>query len=174
MDLFEKITLKEVAKILNRKFIGSENHFIHGLSEIHNVQKGDLIYCDHPKYYKLALNSQADTIIINDEVIFCENLFELRSLRSQDDVITLNAPTARCLQLLLDKAGQVVSRDDFLTQVWQARGIVVSQNTFYQNISLLSTASSLHSASHRILAESCPMPRSLCKSSTTSRSSFTR
>ena len=24
MDLFEKITLKEVAKILNRKFIGSE------------------------------------------------------------------------------------------------------------------------------------------------------
>ena len=68
MDLFEKITLKEVAKILNRKFIGSENHLIHGLSEIHNVQKGDLIYCDHPKYYKLALNSQADTIIINDEV----------------------------------------------------------------------------------------------------------
>lgn len=76
-------------------------------------------------------------IMINDEVIFCENLFELRSLSSQGDVITLNAPTARCLQLLLDKAGQVVSRDDFLTQVWQARGIVVSQNTFYQNISLL-------------------------------------
>lgn len=76
-------------------------------------------------------------VIINDEIIFLENAYELRSVSSQNDVITLNAPTARCLQLLLDKAGQVVSRDDFLAQVWQARGIVVSQNTFYQNISLL-------------------------------------
>ena len=84
MDLLEKISLKEVSKILDRKFVGDENHLVSGLNEIHNVQKGDLIYCDHPKYYKLALNSLADTIIVNQEmevpegkaIIISENPFE--------------------------------------------------------------------------------------------------
>lgn len=78
-----------------------------------------------------------EVVIINDEIIFDVNFGELRSLSTEADVITLNAPTARCLQLLLEKEGAVVSRDDFMEKVWQARGIVVSQNTFYQNISLL-------------------------------------
>ncbi|MDB4340189.1 UDP-3-O-(3-hydroxymyristoyl)glucosamine N-acyltransferase [Crocinitomicaceae bacterium] len=68
MVLLEKISLKEVSNILNRKFIGADNHVISGLNEIHNVGKGDLIYVDHPKYYKSALNSLADTIIIDKEV----------------------------------------------------------------------------------------------------------
>ncbi len=75
--------------------------------------------------------------IINEEVIFNANVFELRPINNRDEVITLNAPTARCLKLLLERVGQVVSREDFMQEVWQARGIVVSQNTFYQNISLL-------------------------------------
>ena len=68
MVLLEKISLKEVSNILHRKFIGAANHVISGLNEIHNVEKGDLIYVDHPKYYKSALNSLADTIIIDKEV----------------------------------------------------------------------------------------------------------
>ncbi len=75
--------------------------------------------------------------IINEEVIFDANVFELRLIDNRDQAITLNAPTARCLKLLLERAGQVVSREEFMQEVWQARGIVVSQNTFYQNISLL-------------------------------------
>lgn len=75
--------------------------------------------------------------IINDEIIFDANSFELKSLVNVGETIILNAPTSRCLQLLIEKKDEVVSRDDFLEQVWQARGIVVSQNTFYQNISLL-------------------------------------
>ncbi|MDG2153586.1 MAG: LpxD N-terminal domain-containing protein, partial [Crocinitomicaceae bacterium] len=68
MVLSQKISLKEISKILNRKFIGNDSHLIFGLNEIHNVEKGDLIYVDHPKYYKKALNSLADTIIIDQEV----------------------------------------------------------------------------------------------------------
>ena len=56
MVLLEKISLKEVSNILNRKFIGADNHVVSGLNEIHNVGKGDLIYVDHPKYYKSALH----------------------------------------------------------------------------------------------------------------------
>lgn len=74
---------------------------------------------------------------INDGIIFDKNTFELTSLTDVNEVITLHAPTARCLLLLIEKKGEVVSRECFLEQVWHARGVVVSENTFYQNISLL-------------------------------------
>ncbi|MEB6379563.1 winged helix-turn-helix domain-containing protein [Leclercia adecarboxylata] len=75
--------------------------------------------------------------IINNEIIFDADSFELKPINSVGEVVVLNAPTSRCLQLLIEQKNEVVSRDDFLEQVWLARGIVVSQNTFYQNISLL-------------------------------------
>ena len=75
--------------------------------------------------------------LINKEIIFDVNSCELRTLKPDGTKVTLNAPTARCLLLLIENGGKVVSRDDFLERVWMARGIVVSQNTFYQNISLL-------------------------------------
>ncbi|URN99640.1 winged helix-turn-helix domain-containing protein [Leclercia adecarboxylata] len=78
-----------------------------------------------------------DFFIINDEIIFDVNSCQVKALDGPDEGIILNTPTARCLQLLIDKRGEVVSRESFLEQVWQVRGIVVSQNTFYQNISLL-------------------------------------
>lgn len=75
--------------------------------------------------------------IINNEVIFDVNLNELVSLLKSGESVLLNIPTARCLLLLLENIGQVVSREEFLEKVWNERGIVVSHNTFYQNISLL-------------------------------------
>ncbi|EPY4525785.1 winged helix-turn-helix domain-containing protein [Klebsiella quasipneumoniae] len=75
--------------------------------------------------------------IINQEIIFNANMNELRSLTGNGECISLNAPTARCLLLLLQNKGKVISRDEFLASVWETRGVVVSQNTFYQNISLL-------------------------------------
>lgn len=76
-------------------------------------------------------------IMINGEVIFDINSNELYSRTDRREIVSLNAPTARCLKLLLESKGKIISRDEFLSEVWNARGIVVSQNTFYQNISLL-------------------------------------
>lgn len=75
--------------------------------------------------------------IINNEVIFNVNMNELQPVGENGDSVTLNAPTARCLQLLLESNGKIISREEFLDIVWKTRGVVVSQNTFYQNISLL-------------------------------------
>jgi UDP-3-O-[3-hydroxymyristoyl] glucosamine N-acyltransferase len=61
-------SLKDIANIINSKFIGAEDHMITGFNEIHRVQKGDVVFVDHPKYYDKALNSEATTIIINKEV----------------------------------------------------------------------------------------------------------
>lgn len=75
--------------------------------------------------------------IINDEVIFDVNMSELRSVNGNGKTISLNGPTARCLQLLIESNGRIISREEFLETVWKTRGVVVAQNTFYQNISLL-------------------------------------
>ena len=60
--------LKEIAKLINAKHIGSDSHLISGFNEIHRVEKGDVVFVDHPKYYDKALKSAATTIIINKEV----------------------------------------------------------------------------------------------------------
>lgn len=75
--------------------------------------------------------------MINKEIIFDSNANELQSLKDETATVSLNAPTARCLKILLESKGKVISREEFLAEVWNARGVVVSQNTFYQNISLL-------------------------------------
>lgn len=61
-------TLSKVASLLNIDFIGDENFEILGINEIHVVEKGDIVFVDHPKYYDKALNSAATTILINKKV----------------------------------------------------------------------------------------------------------
>ncbi len=61
-------TLKHLADILGARFAGDPEHIVTGLNEIHRVEKGDLVFVDHPKYYDKALHSKATTIIINKDV----------------------------------------------------------------------------------------------------------
>ncbi len=61
-------TLAELSTILELEFFGDPNFEICGLNEIHMVEKGDLTFVDHPKYYDKALKSAATAIIINKEI----------------------------------------------------------------------------------------------------------
>jgi len=63
-----EITLKELAELIGARMIGDPDFPITGINEIHMVEKGDLTFVDHPKYYNKALNSAASTILINKEV----------------------------------------------------------------------------------------------------------
>jgi UDP-3-O-[3-hydroxymyristoyl] glucosamine N-acyltransferase len=60
--------LKDIADLINAKYQGDPDFVVSGLNEIHKVEKGDLSFVDHPKYYNKALNSAATTILINKEV----------------------------------------------------------------------------------------------------------
>lgn len=62
------MTLVELANFLNCEYLGDAKHKITGLNEIHRVEIGDLVFVDHPKYYKKALSSAATTILINQKV----------------------------------------------------------------------------------------------------------
>ncbi|WP_282072285.1 UDP-3-O-(3-hydroxymyristoyl)glucosamine N-acyltransferase [Polaribacter atrinae] len=61
-------TLQQIAKLIDTEFIGDQNFEILGINEIHVVEKGDIVFVDHPKYYDKALNSAATTILINKKV----------------------------------------------------------------------------------------------------------
>lgn len=75
--------------------------------------------------------------VINNIVEFHPAASTLRDLNNPDRVVVLNSPAGRCLLLLIDRAGTIVTQQEFLEIVWQRRGMLVSPNTYYQNISIL-------------------------------------
>jgi UDP-3-O-[3-hydroxymyristoyl] glucosamine N-acyltransferase len=68
MKFVPQLTLKEIAGLINARYIGAPESHVTGINEIHMVEEGDLTFVDHPKYYVKALTSKATTIIINKEV----------------------------------------------------------------------------------------------------------
>jgi UDP-3-O-[3-hydroxymyristoyl] glucosamine N-acyltransferase len=61
-------TVKEIAAIIDCAFVGDAQQQVTGINEIHQVEIGDLVFVDHPKYYAKALNSAATIILIDKEV----------------------------------------------------------------------------------------------------------
>ena len=61
-------SLKQIAELINCKYVGKDDFPIQGMNEIHVVEPGDIVFVDHPKYYDKALNSKATVVLINKEV----------------------------------------------------------------------------------------------------------
>ncbi|MGB5172118.1 UDP-3-O-(3-hydroxymyristoyl)glucosamine N-acyltransferase [Eudoraea sp.] len=61
-------TLSAISEIINAKYVGDKNFEILGMNEIHVVEKGDIVFVDHPKYYDKALQSKASVVLINKDV----------------------------------------------------------------------------------------------------------
>jgi UDP-3-O-[3-hydroxymyristoyl] glucosamine N-acyltransferase len=61
-------TLKQIAEIINSKYVGTDDFPVLGMNEIHVVTPGDIVFVDHPKYYDKALESAATIVLINKEV----------------------------------------------------------------------------------------------------------
>ncbi len=84
MQFPSPVSLQWIAEFINAKLIGNSNEPATGINEIHKVEKGDLVFVDHPKYYDKCLNSDASFIIINKEtnvpegkaLLIVENPFE--------------------------------------------------------------------------------------------------
>ena len=68
MKFKKTFSLKQIASLLEVEYVGNPNFEISGINEIHIVEKGDIVFVDHPKYYDKALNSAATTILIDKKV----------------------------------------------------------------------------------------------------------
>ena len=61
---FPKVfALQEIATLVDCEYVGDANFPVEGLNEIHVVERGDIVFVDHPKYYDKALNSAATIIL---------------------------------------------------------------------------------------------------------------
>ncbi len=69
MKFAQQHTLKQIATIILAKIDGDPDFPVIGMNEIHVVGPGDIVFVDHPKYYKKALNSAATVILINAQVV---------------------------------------------------------------------------------------------------------
>ena len=68
MKFNKTYTLGKIAEILNIEYFGNSDFPVLGMNEIHVVEKGDIVFVDHPKYYDKALNSKASVVLINKKV----------------------------------------------------------------------------------------------------------
>ncbi|HAT1648540.1 TPA: hypothetical protein I8Y12_004490 [Raoultella planticola] len=75
--------------------------------------------------------------VINDCVTFKPATNMLRNIHNPALRATLNVPASRCLQLLINNIGNIVTQQDFMDIAWRQSGMKVTTNAYYQNISIL-------------------------------------
>ena len=85
MKLIAPISIKSLSELIGAEIVGNNQLEITGVNEIHQVQNGDVVFVDHPKYYDTCLKSAASCIIINNKeveipagkaLLFCNDPFE--------------------------------------------------------------------------------------------------
>lgn len=65
---FDRVySVKEIANLVGCPFYGNDQVKITGINEIHKIEPGEIVFVDHPKYYKKALESAADVILIDQK-----------------------------------------------------------------------------------------------------------
>lgn len=74
-----------------------------------------------------------DFYIIEEIIHFFPDEHTLRNVKNGEEV-TILSTAAECFKILIKEQGRTVSRKEMKEQVWGKRGVVVSSNTFYQNM----------------------------------------
>jgi UDP-3-O-[3-hydroxymyristoyl] glucosamine N-acyltransferase len=85
MKFSKPIPVTELAQRYNAELIGDSQLLATGINEIHQVEKGDIIFVDVKKYFEKSLNSAASIILLNEKVespegkalLVCDNPFEV-------------------------------------------------------------------------------------------------
>ena len=72
MRFEQPVLLARIADLIDAELVGDPKSVATGINEIHKVEKGDLVFVDHPKYYDKCVNSLASFIIINKKIDFPE------------------------------------------------------------------------------------------------------
>jgi UDP-3-O-[3-hydroxymyristoyl] glucosamine N-acyltransferase len=65
MKFDNPVPLATIAQLIGAEIVGDFNGIVTGINEIHKVEKGDLVFVDHSKYYTTCINSAATFIIID-------------------------------------------------------------------------------------------------------------
>lgn len=67
MKFKSPITAKQLAKQVGGECLGNAEILVSGLNEIHRVERGDVTFCDNAKYFKVAFDSNASVVLVNQK-----------------------------------------------------------------------------------------------------------
>ena len=102
------VPVQWMAEFLQAEMVGNKDGQATGINELHKVEKGDLAFVDHPKYYAACIHSAADFIIINKHV---EDIPEGKALLIVDQpfeaylkIVRHFRPFEKAVQLVADNA----------------------------------------------------------------------
>jgi UDP-3-O-[3-hydroxymyristoyl] glucosamine N-acyltransferase len=70
MRLDKPVPAQWIADFIGAELVGNVSSIATGINEIHKVEKGDIVFVDHPKYYEKCINSAATIILINKRTDF--------------------------------------------------------------------------------------------------------
>jgi UDP-3-O-[3-hydroxymyristoyl] glucosamine N-acyltransferase len=93
--------------LIGAKLVGNTTGLATGINEIHKVEKGDLVFVDHPKYYEKCIQSAADFIIINKETDFPEGkalLIVDQPFEAYQAIVRHFRPFQPAVQMISDRA----------------------------------------------------------------------
>ncbi|PLX03510.1 MAG: UDP-3-O-(3-hydroxymyristoyl)glucosamine N-acyltransferase [Marinilabiliales bacterium] len=116
MDFPHKLSVKEIAEIINGRPLGDIDVNALGLNELHVVREGDVTFVDHPKYYNKVLNSRASVVIINKEVDAPEG-----------KTLILHDQPFNAFNILINKFRAFKPSDKFISE-----SAIIGENTFIQ------------------------------------------
>ena len=134
------VPLTEIAGLIDAKVTGNTSASATGINEIHQVEKGDLVFVDHPKYYDAAINSAASYIIINAEkavpeekaLLIVEDPFE-----AYLKIVATYYPFRPSLEMLSESA-QVGEGSVIMPNVYLGNRVVIGKNcTIYPNVTIM-------------------------------------
>jgi UDP-3-O-[3-hydroxymyristoyl] glucosamine N-acyltransferase len=107
MQFEQPVPITTIAQLISAELKGNINGIATGINEIHKVEKGDLVFVDHPKYYDTCINSNATFIIINKEVAIPEGkalLIVTEPFEAYLKIVHFYRPFAPSLKMISDSA----------------------------------------------------------------------
>ena len=140
MQFPSPVSLSWIAELIGAKLIGNTADSATGINELHKVEKGDLVFVDHPKYYDKCLNSAASFIIINKEttvpdgkaLLIVDNPFE-----AYCKIVNHFRPFEKSNKMISDSA--VIGEGSFIYPgAFIGNHVIIGKNTIiYPNASIM-------------------------------------
>jgi len=141
MQFPSPVSVQWLAEFVGAELVGNASGQATGINEIHKVEKGDLVFVDHPKYYDKCLKSDASFIIINNRdvvlpegkaLLVVENPFDAYS-----KIIQHFRPFEPALKMISDSA--VIGEGSFIYPgAFIGHHVTIGKNcTIYPGVSIL-------------------------------------
>lgn len=138
---FEKpVPIKQIAEMIGAEITGNINAMATGINELHKVEKGDLAFVDHPKYYDTCIQSAASFIIINKKTEIPEGkalLIVDEPFEAYQKIVDYFRPFSPSMKMISDSAA-IGKGTIIMPGVYIGNKVIIGNNCIiYPNVIIL-------------------------------------